>query len=196
MTILDISIGGAQIETAFALQLDSLHDFRLSLGDRSVVVKGRIAHCHIGELTDVAACTDRRRVRRAVRPRPQRHRRFRAAPRNTRVVAPSSTARSPGRREQDFAGAAGPKAVDRKHAIGLGSSGSHPLISGTDAHCTSRIDTIRSPSPGRSRTARHMPADRIGTSGISSTASLVSRTPPGFSIAATEASASVCSNVS
>ena len=55
MTILDISIGGAQIETAFALQLDSLHDFRLSLGDRSVVVKGRIAHCHIGELTDVTA---------------------------------------------------------------------------------------------------------------------------------------------
>jgi hypothetical protein len=55
MTILDISLGGAQIETAFALQLDSLHDFRLSLNDRSIVVKGRIAHCHIGELTDVAA---------------------------------------------------------------------------------------------------------------------------------------------
>ena len=55
MTILDISVGGAQIETAFALQLDSLHDFRLSLGDRSVIVKGRVAHCHIGELTDVAA---------------------------------------------------------------------------------------------------------------------------------------------
>ena len=55
MTILDISIGGAQIETAFALQLDSLHDFRLSLNDRSVVVKGRVAHCHIGELTDVSA---------------------------------------------------------------------------------------------------------------------------------------------
>ena len=55
MTILDISIGGAQIETAFALQLDSLHDFRLSLDDRSVIVKGRVAHCHIGELTDVAA---------------------------------------------------------------------------------------------------------------------------------------------
>jgi hypothetical protein len=55
MTILDISIGGAQIETAFALQLDSLHDFRLTLGDRSIIVKGRIAHCHIGELTDVAA---------------------------------------------------------------------------------------------------------------------------------------------
>ena len=55
MTILDISVGGAQIETAFAFQLDSLHDFRLTLGDRSIVVKGRIAHCHIGELTEVAA---------------------------------------------------------------------------------------------------------------------------------------------
>jgi hypothetical protein len=55
MTVLDISLGGTQIETAFALQLDSLHDFRLSLGDRSVVVKGRIAYCHIVELTDITA---------------------------------------------------------------------------------------------------------------------------------------------
>ena len=55
MTVLDISVGGAQIETAFALQLDSLHDFRLTLGNRSIVVKGRIAHCHIGQLTDVTA---------------------------------------------------------------------------------------------------------------------------------------------
>jgi hypothetical protein len=52
MTILDISRGGAQIETAFALQLDSLHDFRLSLGELSIIVKGRIAHCQIGELQD------------------------------------------------------------------------------------------------------------------------------------------------
>jgi hypothetical protein len=55
MTILDISQGGAQIETTFPLQLDSLHDFRLSLGSRSVVVKGRIAHCQIGELTESSA---------------------------------------------------------------------------------------------------------------------------------------------
>ena len=55
MTILDISHGGAQIETPFPLQLDSLHDFRLTLGERSVVVKGRIAHCHVGELTETAA---------------------------------------------------------------------------------------------------------------------------------------------
>jgi hypothetical protein len=52
MTILDISKGGAQIETPFSLQLDSLHDFRISLGERSIVVKGRIAHCHIGELKE------------------------------------------------------------------------------------------------------------------------------------------------
>src|SRR6476659_2874075 len=50
MTVLDVSRGGAQIETPFALQIDSLHDFRISLGERSIVVKGRIAHCHIGEL--------------------------------------------------------------------------------------------------------------------------------------------------
>jgi hypothetical protein len=55
MTILDLSVGGAQIETAFALQIDTLHDFRLSLGGRSLIVKGRIVHCHIGELTEVTA---------------------------------------------------------------------------------------------------------------------------------------------
>ena len=52
MTILDVSHGGAQIETPFALQLDSLHDFKITLGNRSIVVKGRIAHCHIGELRE------------------------------------------------------------------------------------------------------------------------------------------------
>jgi len=50
MAIKEISRGGAQVETRFPLQLDSLHEFRLTLGDRSVVVKGRVAHCSI---TDV-----------------------------------------------------------------------------------------------------------------------------------------------
>jgi hypothetical protein len=50
MAIKEIGHGGVQVETAFPLQLDSLHDFRLTLGDRSVVVKGRIVHCSI---TDV-----------------------------------------------------------------------------------------------------------------------------------------------
>jgi hypothetical protein len=52
MAILDISACGAQIETEFPLHLDSLHDFRLSLDDRTVVVKGRIVHCQIGELRE------------------------------------------------------------------------------------------------------------------------------------------------
>ena len=52
MTILDVSHGGARIETPFSLQVDSLHEFRISLGDRSIVVKGRIAHCQIGELKE------------------------------------------------------------------------------------------------------------------------------------------------
>src|SRR5579864_5169295 len=52
MAILDISRRGVQIETPFPLQLDSLHDFRVGLGDRSIIVKGRIAHCHIGQLKE------------------------------------------------------------------------------------------------------------------------------------------------
>lgn len=47
MAIKEISPGGAQIESRFPLQLNSLHDLRLSLGDLSVVVKGRVAHCRI-----------------------------------------------------------------------------------------------------------------------------------------------------
>lgn len=54
MTILDMSVTGVLVETKFPLQLDSLHDFRLSLGSRSVVVKGRIVHSKIGELHEGA----------------------------------------------------------------------------------------------------------------------------------------------
>lgn len=49
--IRQISRGGMLVETRFALHVDSLHDFRLSLGTRSVVVKGRVAH---SRLSDVA----------------------------------------------------------------------------------------------------------------------------------------------
>jgi hypothetical protein len=48
--VLQMSHGGMQVETAFPLQLDSLHDFRLTLGDRSVVVKGRVAHSRISDV--------------------------------------------------------------------------------------------------------------------------------------------------
>ena len=50
MTLTEIGPGGAQIETPFSLQLDSLHDFRFSLGPKSIVVKGRIAHCRISDV--------------------------------------------------------------------------------------------------------------------------------------------------
>src|SRR5438093_7286149 len=50
MAIKEISRGGAQVETGFPIQLDSLHEFRLTLGDRSVVVKGRVAHCSISDV--------------------------------------------------------------------------------------------------------------------------------------------------
>jgi len=50
IAIIEISRGGAQVETGFPLHVDSLHDFRLTLGDRSVVVKGRVAHCRISDV--------------------------------------------------------------------------------------------------------------------------------------------------
>ena len=48
--IREMSHGGMQVETGFSLQLDSIHDFRLTLGQRSVVVKGRIAHSQISDV--------------------------------------------------------------------------------------------------------------------------------------------------
>lgn len=50
IAIRQISRGGMQCETGFSLQLDSLHDFRLTLGERSIVVKGRVAHSRISEV--------------------------------------------------------------------------------------------------------------------------------------------------
>ena len=50
MVISQISAGGALIETAFALHVDSLHEFRLTLGDQSVVTKGRVVHSHIADV--------------------------------------------------------------------------------------------------------------------------------------------------
>ena len=47
LSIKEISHGGCLVETGFPLQLDSLHDVRLTLDARSVVVKGRVAHCRI-----------------------------------------------------------------------------------------------------------------------------------------------------
>jgi hypothetical protein len=50
ISIKEISGGGVQVETGFPLQLDSLHEFRLTLGDRSIVLKGRVVHCSISDV--------------------------------------------------------------------------------------------------------------------------------------------------
>ena len=50
LSIKEISHGGCLVETSFPLHLDSLHDVRLTLSDRSVVVKGRVAHCRIADV--------------------------------------------------------------------------------------------------------------------------------------------------
>jgi len=48
--IKEISRTGANVQTAFPLHLNSLHDFRLTLGERSVIVKGRVVHCSIADV--------------------------------------------------------------------------------------------------------------------------------------------------
>ena len=50
MLIKEISRSGVTAETAFALHLNSLHDLRLSLGGRSIVVKGRVVHSRISDV--------------------------------------------------------------------------------------------------------------------------------------------------
>jgi len=39
--------GGLTIETSFPFHLDSIHDLKLTLGERVLVVKGRVVHSRI-----------------------------------------------------------------------------------------------------------------------------------------------------
>lgn len=50
MLIRDVSRGGVTIDTRFPLHLNSLHDIRLMLNGRPVVVKGRVVHSRISEV--------------------------------------------------------------------------------------------------------------------------------------------------
>ena len=54
ISVKELSRAGAQIETTFPLQINSLHEFRLALGSQSIVVKGRVVHCHIPEIDSEA----------------------------------------------------------------------------------------------------------------------------------------------
>lgn len=50
MAVCEISVAGLQVDTTFPLHLDSLHDFRLTLGTQPVVVKGRVTHCSLVDM--------------------------------------------------------------------------------------------------------------------------------------------------
>jgi hypothetical protein len=50
LLIREISRSGASVETRFPLHLDSLHDLRLTLDARSIVLKGRVAHSRISDV--------------------------------------------------------------------------------------------------------------------------------------------------
>lgn len=50
MVIKEISPGGATLETRAPLHLNSLHDLRLTLGETSIVVKGRVVHSRISDV--------------------------------------------------------------------------------------------------------------------------------------------------
>ena len=50
LVVKEIGSTGATIETQFPLHLDWLHELRLTLGSKSVVVKARVVHSHISEV--------------------------------------------------------------------------------------------------------------------------------------------------
>jgi len=52
MVIKEVSLGGALVETRFPMHLNSLHDLKLDLGSRSVVVKGRVVHSQMSDVDD------------------------------------------------------------------------------------------------------------------------------------------------
>ena len=54
MVLTQVSRRGAEVETTFPLQIDSLHDFRFVLGDRSIVVKGRVVHARVSNVENEA----------------------------------------------------------------------------------------------------------------------------------------------
>ena len=54
MGLTQVSRAGAEVETTFPLQIDSLHDFRFVLGGRSIVVKGRVVHAHVSNVENEA----------------------------------------------------------------------------------------------------------------------------------------------
>jgi c-di-GMP-binding flagellar brake protein YcgR len=54
LAVSDLSASGARIESGDALRVGSIRAIRLNLGDRTVVLKGRIMHASVRTLDDSA----------------------------------------------------------------------------------------------------------------------------------------------
>ncbi len=54
--VVEIGTGGALIETAAPLHLDAIHDLRLLLDDRTVVVQARVVHSQISDVDQDLVC--------------------------------------------------------------------------------------------------------------------------------------------
>ena len=50
MIVKELSVLGATLETRYPLHLNSLHDVRITLGTRSLVLKGRVVHSRISDV--------------------------------------------------------------------------------------------------------------------------------------------------
>ena len=50
VVVRNVSLGGMSLESAFPFTVGVVHAFRLTLGDRSLIVKGRVAHCSISDV--------------------------------------------------------------------------------------------------------------------------------------------------
>jgi hypothetical protein len=51
LQVTEVSRGGATVETQVGLQLDSVHDLRLALGHSSFIVKARVVHSRISDIS-------------------------------------------------------------------------------------------------------------------------------------------------
>ena len=50
IAVTELRVAGLAVDTRFPLHLNSLHDMRLTLGSRTVVVKGRVVHSHVTDM--------------------------------------------------------------------------------------------------------------------------------------------------
>ena len=52
ITVTDLSLSGARVDTPEPLRVDSIRAFRLNLGEQTIVLKGRVAHASVRTLDD------------------------------------------------------------------------------------------------------------------------------------------------